>query len=67
MQHRCAALLEIIQKHIRRRDMSELVDKIVKMLSYGYHTDKEVITLMNYLFQEGNANNPMQFIMDIAK
>lgn len=67
MQHRRIAILELLQKHIRQRDMSELLNKIVKLLSYGYHTDEQVITLMNYLIQEGNAKNSMQFIMDIAK
>ncbi|WGL99846.1 Rpn family recombination-promoting nuclease/putative transposase (plasmid) [Arsenophonus sp. aPb] len=67
MQHRRMALLELIQKHIRRRDMTELVNEIVKLLSYNYYTDDQVITMFNYLIQEGNAQKPMQFITEIAK
>ncbi|HGJ5865495.1 Rpn family recombination-promoting nuclease/putative transposase [Arsenophonus nasoniae] len=67
MQHRRMALLELIQKHIRRRDMTELLDSIVKLLSYNYYTDNQVITLFNYLIQEGNAKKPMEFITEIAK
>ncbi|MFW0037168.1 MAG: Rpn family recombination-promoting nuclease/putative transposase [Coxiella endosymbiont of Dermacentor nuttalli] len=67
MQHQQMALLTLIQKHIRRRDMTELLDSIVKLLSYNYYTDNQVITMFNYLLQEGNAQKPMQFITEIAK
>ncbi|MFV9989295.1 MAG: Rpn family recombination-promoting nuclease/putative transposase [Coxiella endosymbiont of Dermacentor nuttalli] len=67
MQHRRMALLELIQKHIRRRDMTESLDNIVKLLSYNYYTDNQVITMFNYLLQEGNAQKPMEFITEIAK
>lgn len=67
MQHRRIAMLELLQKHIRHRDMSELLNKIVKLLSYGYHTDEQMTTMMNYLIQERNAENAMQFILDSAK
>uniref|UniRef100_UPI00073FFE01 Rpn family recombination-promoting nuclease/putative transposase n=1 Tax=Candidatus Williamhamiltonella defendens TaxID=138072 RepID=UPI00073FFE01 len=67
MQHRRMALLELVQKHIRRRDMSELLNEIVDILSYNEYTDNQVMTMMNYLIQEGNATNPMQFITEIAK
>ncbi|HGJ5865141.1 Rpn family recombination-promoting nuclease/putative transposase, partial [Arsenophonus nasoniae] len=65
--HKRVALLSLIQKHIRRRDMTELLDSIVKLLSYNYYTDNQVITLFNYLIQEGNAHKPMEFITEIAK
>ncbi|HGJ5856720.1 Rpn family recombination-promoting nuclease/putative transposase, partial [Arsenophonus nasoniae] len=61
------ALLTLIQKHIRRRDMTELFDEIVTLLSYNYYTDNQVITMFNYLIQEGNAKKPMEFITEIAK
>ncbi|MFT4464371.1 MAG: Rpn family recombination-promoting nuclease/putative transposase [Sodalis sp. (in: enterobacteria)] len=67
MQHRRMALLELIQKHIRRRDMTELLDSIVKLLSYNYYTDTQVVTMMNYLVQEGNAASPRTFITEIAR
>ncbi|HGJ5854519.1 Rpn family recombination-promoting nuclease/putative transposase, partial [Arsenophonus nasoniae] len=67
MKHKRMALLELIQKHIRRRDMTELMNEIVTLLSYNYYTDNQVITLFNYLIQEGNAQKPMEFITEIAK
>ncbi|ATW33762.1 MULTISPECIES: Rpn family recombination-promoting nuclease/putative transposase [Candidatus Williamhamiltonella] len=67
LQHRRIALLELVQKHIRHRDMSELLNEIVAILSYNEYTDNQVMTMMNYLIQEGNATNPMHFITEIAK
>ncbi|PAV01814.1 ISNCY family transposase [Arsenophonus sp. ENCA] len=67
MKHKRMALLTLIQKHIRRRDMTELMNEIVTLLSYNYYTDNQVITLFNYLIQEGNAQKPMEFITEIAK
>lgn len=67
MKHKRIALLELIQKHIRRRDMTELMNEIVTLLSYNYYTDNQVITMFNYLIQEGNAQKPMEFITEIAK
>ncbi|WP_334472010.1 Rpn family recombination-promoting nuclease/putative transposase [Arsenophonus sp. PmNCSU2021_1] len=67
MKHRRIALLELVQKHIRQRDMSELLHEIAKLLSYDYYTEKQAITMMNYLIQEGNTENPQKFITDIAK
>ncbi|WP_187356308.1 hypothetical protein [Candidatus Williamhamiltonella defendens] len=57
----------MLPDHIRRRDMSELLNEIVDILSYNEYTDNQVMTMMNYLIQEGNAKNPMQFITEIAK
>ncbi|MDR5615249.1 Rpn family recombination-promoting nuclease/putative transposase [Arsenophonus sp.] len=67
MKHKRMALLTLIQKHIRRRDMTELMNEIVTLLSYNYYTDNQVITMFNYLVQEGNAKKPMEFITEIAK
>ncbi|HGJ5885276.1 Rpn family recombination-promoting nuclease/putative transposase [Arsenophonus nasoniae] len=67
MQHKRMALLTFIQKHIRRRDMTELLSEIVKLLSYNYYSDNQVITLFNYLIQEGNAEQPAKLIKEIAK
>ncbi|CAA2931321.1 hypothetical protein ARSQ2_02474 [Arsenophonus endosymbiont of Bemisia tabaci Q2] len=66
-QHKRMALLTLIQKYIRRRDMTELLDSIVKLLSYNYYTDNQVIAMFNYLIQEGNARKPIEFITKIVK
>ncbi|STL85238.1 putative transposase [Escherichia coli] len=36
MQHRRMALLELIQKHIRQRDLMGLVEQMACLLSSGY-------------------------------
>ncbi|HGJ5855325.1 Rpn family recombination-promoting nuclease/putative transposase, partial [Arsenophonus nasoniae] len=65
--HKRIALLELLQKHIRRRDMTDLLDSIVNLLSYNYYTDNQVITMFNYLIQEGNAEQPAKLIKEIAR
>ena len=42
MQHRKMALLELIQKHIRQRDLLGLVDQIVSLLVTGNTNDRPV-------------------------
>ena len=48
MQHRRVALLELVQKHIRERDLMVLVDKLVALLIKGRANDSQVETLFNY-------------------
>ncbi|MGE9665977.1 Rpn family recombination-promoting nuclease/putative transposase, partial [Escherichia coli] len=55
MQHRRMALLELVQKHIRERDLMVLVDNLVALLVKGYANDSQVETLFNYLMQSGSA------------
>ncbi|MCL1124586.1 Rpn family recombination-promoting nuclease/putative transposase [Shewanella surugensis] len=57
MRHRRIALLELVQKHIRQRDMRELIDQLVTLLLKGYTTDKQVESLMSYILQVGETNN----------
>ena len=57
MQHRRIALLELVQKHIRQRDMLEFTEQLVTLLSKRYTTDKQVRSLMSYMLQVGETNN----------
>jgi len=57
MQHKRIALLELVQKHIRQRDMLEFIEKLGTLLSKGYTTDKQVRSLMSYMLQVGETNN----------
>ncbi len=63
LQYRRMMLLELIQKHIRYLDMSELLNEIVDILSYTAYTDHQVMTMMSYLIQEVNVIAHMQFII----
>ncbi|MGR6782700.1 Rpn family recombination-promoting nuclease/putative transposase [Moritella viscosa] len=57
MQHRRIALLELVQKHIRQRDMLEFTEQLVTLLSKRYTTDKQLRSLMSYMLQVGETNN----------
>lgn len=66
MQHRRMALLELVQKHIRERDLMVLVDKLVALLIKGHANDSQVETLFNYLVQSGSAPRFEAFIREVA-
>ncbi|CNC12592.1 putative transposase [Yersinia frederiksenii] len=66
MTHKHIAVLELLQKHIRHRDLAELSDKLVMLLSNGYTTDDQLISMVNYMLQVGDTAAPEQFIRDLA-
>lgn len=49
MQHRRIALLELMQKHIRKRDLMGLMEQLVALLVKGYANDSQLKTLFNYM------------------
>lgn len=67
MQHRRIALLELIQKHIRQRDLMGLVEQLVSLLVMGYTTDSQLKVLFNYMMQCGDASRFSQFIHEVAE
>ena len=67
MQHRKMALLELIQKHIRQRDLLGLVDQIVSLLVTGNTNDRQLKALFNYVLQTGDARRFRAFIGEIAE
>lgn len=52
MQHRRMALLELIQKHIRQRDLMGLVEKLGSLLVNECANDSQLKALFNYLRQQ---------------
>ncbi|EEQ11441.1 hypothetical protein ymoll0001_20110 [Yersinia mollaretii ATCC 43969] len=66
MTHRGIAILELLQKHIRRRDLSELSDQLVRLISSGYTNGDQLISVMNYMLQNGEAAAPETFIWELA-
>ena len=60
------ALLELVQKHIRERDLMVLVEKLVALLIKGHANDSQVETLFNYLVQSGSAPRFEVFIREVA-
>ena len=67
MQHRKMALLELMQKHIRQRDLLGLVDQIVSLLITGNTNDRQLKALFNYVLQTGDAQRFRAFIGEITE
>lgn len=67
MRHRSVAMLELLQKHVRSRNLDKLLDRLVILLIADYTTDTQLITLINYMMQAGNAANPNAFIRKLAQ
>ena len=67
MQHCRIALLELMQKHIRKRDLMGLVEQLVSLLATGYANDSQLKTLFNYMMQFGNTPHVDKFIREVAQ
>lgn len=67
MQHKRVALLELVQKHIRERDVREILEKLVSLLLKGYTTDKQVRALMEYLLRVGETEDFRALVNDLAQ
>ncbi|NHB88998.1 Rpn family recombination-promoting nuclease/putative transposase [Photorhabdus tasmaniensis] len=67
LTHKRVALLEMVQKHIRQRDMAELLQELVILLAYDYYTDEQLKSVLNYLLQAGDTADPEGFIRRLAE
>lgn len=67
MQHRRMALLELIQKHIRKRDLMGLVEKLAILLVKGHANDSQLKALFNYLMQVGDTAHFTEFLHEVAE
>lgn len=67
MQHRRIALLELIQKHIRQRDLLGLVEKLAELLVKGCANDSQMKALFNYMLQCGDAPRFTEFLHEAAR
>lgn len=66
-QHQGIALLELMQKHIRDRDLLGLVDRLVSLLVTSTANDSQLQTLFNYLLRYGDASHVSGFIHEVAE
>lgn len=62
MQHRRMAILELLQKHIRQRDLTELLDQLTTLLLGGNTTQEQLISVINYMLQAGESRDPAALI-----
>lgn len=67
MQHRSMAALTLLQKHIRQRDLAEMMDRLVTILQAGYHSSSQVITLVDYIVQAGETSDAKAFVRELAQ
>lgn len=67
LQHRRIAMLELLQKHIRQRDLSELLDPLITLLTQDHLTDAQLSVLINYMLKAGNAAEPGALIRQLAQ
>ncbi|WP_440864600.1 Rpn family recombination-promoting nuclease/putative transposase [Symbiopectobacterium purcellii] len=66
LTHRRVALLELVQKHIRTRDMLELVNELAGLLEQWAVPKEQFRGLMYYILERGNTSNAEQFLQGIA-
>lgn len=60
-------MLELLQKHIRQRDLSELLDPLITLLTQDHLTDTQLSVLVNYMLKAGNAAEPGALIRQLAQ
>ncbi|WP_406706913.1 Rpn family recombination-promoting nuclease/putative transposase [Sodalis sp.] len=66
LSHRRVALLELVQKHIRTRDMLELAADIARLLNLWAIPKEQFRSLMYYIAERGNTSDEAQFLQHIA-
>ncbi len=55
MQHRRIAILELLQKHIRQRDLMLLLEQLVTLIDEGYTSESQLVAMQNYMLQRGHT------------
>ena len=66
MAHKRVALLELTQKHIRQRDIMNLIKNIVPLLQLRICTDDQLKTLLNYILENGDTVEPSCLLETLA-
>ena len=67
VQHRRVALLELIQKHIRQRNMMGLIDQLVALLVTECANDSQITALLNYILLAGDEASFKEFISELTR
>lgn len=67
MQHRSMAALTLIQKHIRERDLSDLMDRLITIMLTTNMTRQQVRSLIHYMVQAGNTSNAEAYVRQLAQ
>lgn len=65
--HRHVALMELVMKHIRNRDMLELSQEIAGLLNHWALQPELFRGLMGYIVERGNTSDAKKFLYQIAE
>ena len=65
--HRRIAMLELLQKHIRLRDLAALERQLIVLLDNGDIHGEQLTLLVNYLAQTGQASNAKALFRRLAR
>ena len=67
MQHRSMAALTLVQKHIRQRDMAQLLDKLTRLFMLEKMSGQQITVLVNYMVQAGNTQDVQTLLYKLAQ
>lgn len=67
MCHRSMAALTLLQKHIHRRDLADLLDRLATLLLTEHMTGQQLVSLINYLVQAGETPDAEAFVRELAQ
>ncbi|WP_318386002.1 Rpn family recombination-promoting nuclease/putative transposase [Enterobacter sp.] len=67
MQHRSMAALTLIQKHIRQRDMAQLLDKLAHLLLRDHLSRQQITVLVKYMVQAGETQDVQTLLSTLAQ
>ncbi|MDT1488260.1 Rpn family recombination-promoting nuclease/putative transposase [Escherichia coli] len=67
MQHRSMAAFTLVQKHIRQRDMTTLLDKLSRLMILGQMSGQQIRMLINYMALVGEAQDVRTLVHGLAQ
>ncbi|MGR7575119.1 Rpn family recombination-promoting nuclease/putative transposase [Klebsiella aerogenes] len=67
MRHRSIAALTLVQKHIRQRDMAQLLDKLTHLLMLEQMSGQQIAVLIKYMAQAGEAQDIRALLYGLAQ
>ncbi|KMJ44060.1 transposase [Xenorhabdus khoisanae] len=67
LTHKGVALMELVQKHIRCRDMLEWIPQLVALLNAGYNTAEQRNVVLSYILLNGHTLDLSQFVHQLIE
>ncbi|UGD24807.1 Rpn family recombination-promoting nuclease/putative transposase [Escherichia coli] len=67
MQHCSMAAFTLVQKHIRQRDMTTLLDKLSRLMILGQMSGQQIRMLINYMALVGEAQDVRTLVHGLAQ